>query len=162
MPRAFSADLKSIRPFCSHRVGRQRRLGMNGSCPRHRCSTTHGDLGDYCYTRQKKCYMFVKSCLSSMSFCVGYRSAPGQDTGVDGCTTNRLCIASKPSQRPPLMMGCQVWEACCSHPPPSNVHSPNCWPRLQPCAQLSCVPKWRFISKHEVDYCSLALLPMRR
>ncbi|KAK5855797.1 hypothetical protein PBY51_007439 [Eleginops maclovinus] len=31
-----------------------------------------------------------------MSFCVGYRSAPGQDTGVDGCTTNRLCIASKP------------------------------------------------------------------
>lgn len=95
VPRAFSADLKCIRPFLFPSVKRHGRLGRSSSRPGRR-RMTRSDLGDYCYTRQKKCYMFVKSCLSSMSFCVGYRSAPGQDTGVDGCTTNRLCIASKP------------------------------------------------------------------
>lgn len=116
---------------------------------------------------RKKCYMFVKSCLSSMSFCVGYRSTPGQDTGVDGCTTNRLCIASKPpSQWAPLMMRCQVWEAA-AHT--SYLHF---LPRMcicstvgscpEPDAELSCVPKWRFISKHGVDYCTSALLPVHQ
>lgn len=96
--------------------------------------------------------MFVKSCLSSMSFCVGYWSAPGQDTGVDGCTTNRLCIASKPpSQWAPLMMGCQVREAAART---SYLHFlPRMWicstvgSCPEPDAELSCVPKWRFISK---------------
>ena len=114
---------------------------------------------------RKKCYMFVKSCLSSMSFCVGYRSAPGQDTGVDGCTTNRLCIASKPpSQRPPSRWDVKVREAAArpSRFLPRMWFHPSVGPALGPDAELSCGPKWRFISKHEVDYCSLAPLPMRR
>lgn len=119
--------------FITSREKTLRRLGMSSSRPI--CHwMPRSDLGDYCYTRQKKCYMFVKSCLSSMSFCVGYRLAPGQDTGVDGCTTNRLCIASKRAQpagpphdgmsspggcRSPLRLSLSLLD----------VNSPKCWPR---------------------------------
>lgn len=161
VPRAFSADLKCIRPFLFPSVKRHGRLGRSSSRPGRR-RMTRSDLGDYCYTRQKKCYMFVKSCLSSMSFCVGYRSAPGQDTGVDGCTTNRLCIASKP---PSEHDGMSSLGGCCSPLAPALPHShvnvPKCRPRPQPDKEMSCVPKWRFISKQEVDYCSLALCRWR-
>lgn len=53
VPRAFSADLKCIRPFVPPHEKTQRRLGTSSSRPSH-CWMTHSDLGDYCYTRQKK------------------------------------------------------------------------------------------------------------
>lgn len=84
---------------------------------------------------------------------------------MDAQQTDSASPASRPASGPPRdgmssLGGCRSPLAPAL--PPSDVNPPERRSRLQPDAELSCVPKWRFISKHEVDYCSLALLPMRR